>query len=124
MRPLFATATIALALAVPAAAKTPTTVVPVVLYSYGYVPNPIVLNSGQAVTLVFTNRSNAGHSFKSPAFFGSARLVSGRVHEGEIHLKPGQSTSVTLVPTRGTYKVHCSHFMHDQLGMHTRLYVR
>jgi hypothetical protein len=32
--------------------------------------------------------------------------------------------SVTLVPARGTYPVHCSHFMHDQLGMHSVIYVR
>lgn len=124
MKPLLAIATAALAVAVPAAAQKPTNVVPIALYSYGFAPSPIVLRAGVPVTMVFTNRSGQGHTFKAQAFFASARIVSGMVHEGEIHLKGGQSTSVTLIPARGTYPVHCSHFFHDQLGMHTALYVQ
>ena len=37
---------------------------------------------------------------------------------------PHQSMSVTLVPARGTYEVHCGHFMHTQLGMHSVIYVQ
>jgi plastocyanin len=113
----------ALALAVPAAAKKPTTVVPIILYSYGYTPAPIVLKAGRPVTMVFSNRSGDGHTFKAQAFFRSARILSGMPHDGEIHLREGQSASVTLIPVRGTYRVHCSHFFHDQLGMNTKLYV-
>jgi plastocyanin len=124
MRPLFALATAALALAAPAAANKPTTVVPIMLYSYGYTPAPIVLRAGRPVTMVFSNRSGKGHTFKAQAFFRSARILSGMPHDGEIHLKEGQSASVTLIPARGTYRVHCSHFFHDQLGMNTTLYVQ
>ena len=123
MKPLLAVVA-ALALAVPAAAQRPTTVVPIVLYSYGYAPSPIVLRAGVPVTMVFTNRSGKGHTFKAQAFFASARIQSGAVHDGEIHLKEGQSMSVTLVPALGAFPVHCSHFFHDQLGMRTTLYVR
>lgn len=108
----------------PEAAKQPTTVVPVHLYSFGYAPSPIVLNAGRPVTLIFSNRSRIGHTFKAARFFASATVLSGEVHGGEIHLRPGQSQSVTLNPVAGTFKVHCSHFMHDQLGMNTVLYVR
>jgi plastocyanin len=124
MKPLLALATAVLAVAVPAAAQKPTNVVPIALYSYGYAPNPIVLRAGVPVTMVFTNRSGKGHTFKAQAFFASSRISSGMVHDGEIHLRGGQSMSVTLVPARGTYPVHCSHFLHDQLGMRTTLYVR
>ena len=125
MKPLFAAAAVALVLAAPAAAaKKPTTVVPIVLYSYGYAPAPITLRAGRPVTMVFTNRSDDRHEFKAPAFFHAAKILSGKVHEGEIHLRPGQSTSVTLIPARGSYRVHCSHFFHTQLGMETRLYVQ
>jgi plastocyanin len=123
MKPLLAVVA-ALALAVLTAAQRPTTVVPIALHSYGYAPNPIVLRAGVPVTMVFTNRSGKGHTFKAQAFFASARIQNGMVHEGEIHLKGGQSMSVTLVPARGAYPVHCSHFFHDQLGMRTTLYVR
>ena len=105
-------------------AQKPATVVPVQLYSYGYAPSPIVLRAGSPVTLVFQNVSGKGHSFKAEAFFRSARILAGMPHEGEVHLKPHQSMSVTLVPARGTYPVHCSHFFHDQLGMHTAIYVQ
>lgn len=114
----------ALALAAPAAAKRPTNVVPIQLYSFGYAPNPIVLRAGVPVTMVFQNVSGSGHTFKAQAFFQSAQMLSGMTHQGEVHVMPHQSMSVTLVPARGTYPVHCSHFMHDQLGMHTLIYVQ
>ena len=123
MKSLLAVAIAGLAFAVPAAAQRPA-LVPIALYSYGYAPSPIMLRAGAPVTMVFTNRSGKGHSFKAQAFFAAARIQSGAVHDGEIHLKAGQSMSVTLVPTRGVYSVHCSKFFHDQLGMRTTLYVR
>jgi plastocyanin len=114
----------AAALAAPAAAARPTTVVPIQLYSYGYSPSPIVLRAGVAVTLVFNNVSGMGHTFKAPAFFASARMLSGMTMEGDVHVMPHQSQSVTVIPVRGTYRVHCSHFFHDQFGMHTTIYVQ
>lgn len=115
----------ALALAAPAAAQKPTTVVPIQLYSYGYAPGPITLRADVPVTLVFTDVAGKGHEFKAPAFFHNARIISGDVEEeGSVDLKAGQSQSVTLVPARGTYEAHCGHFFHDQLGMHTLIYVQ
>ena len=114
----------ALVLAAPAAAAQPTNVVPIHLYSYGYAPSPIVLRSGVPVTLLFQNVSTSGHTFKAPAFFASSKVVSGMTMHGEVHVMPHRGTSVTLVPARGTYPVHCSHFMHDQLGMHSVIYVQ
>jgi plastocyanin len=34
-----------------------------------------------------------------------------------IDLKPHETKSITLVPARGTYQAHCSHFLHKQMGM-------
>jgi hypothetical protein len=112
------------AIAAPATAAQPANTVAIQLYSYGYAPSPIVLRSGVAVTLVFQNVSGSGHSFKAPAFFASSKMMSGMTMHGEVHVKGHQTMSVTLVPARGTYPVHCSHFMHDQLGMHSVIYVR
>ena len=89
----------------------------VTLYSYGYAPAAIRLRAGQPVTLNFVNRSGNAHDFTAPAFFARSRILSGRVPRGEIELRGGASTSVTLVPARGTYPVHCGHFLHKQLGM-------
>ena len=109
-------AAFALAAAAPAAAQSPPTVT-VNLASYAYSPNPIVLQGGRPVTLVFVNRSGSGHDFTARSFFARSRIVSGAVGKGEIDLRPGQSAQVTLIPVRGTYKVHCGHFFHKQLGM-------
>ena len=114
----------AVALAIPAAASQPATVLPVVLYSYGFAPNPIVLRAGQPVTMTFTNRSASSHEFKAPQFFAAAKMLQGSAPEGAVELKGGASASVTLVPTRGTYRVHCGHFLHTQFGMATAIYVR
>jgi plastocyanin len=111
-------------LAAPAAAQKPTNVVPIQLYSYGYAPSPIVLRAGVPVTLIFNNVSGVGHTFKAQAFFASARMIAGMTMQGEVHVMPHQSMSVTVIPARGTYPVHCSHFFHDQLGMHALIYVQ
>ena len=118
---LFAT----LILGSPAATSAKTAaVVPVRLYSFGYTPSPLVLKAGVPVTLVFENVSGSGHNFKASAFFSSSKMLSGMAMQGEVHVMPHKSMSVTLIPARGTYHAHCSHFMHDQMGMHTTIYVQ
>jgi plastocyanin len=101
-----------------------TAVQPILVYSYGYSPGPIVLSAGQPVTLQFVNRSGSGHDFTAPAFFGASRIVTGLVKDGEVDLAPGQTRTVTLVPARGTYKAHCGHPFHKMLGMHAEIVVR
>jgi uncharacterized cupredoxin-like copper-binding protein len=124
MKILYALVVGAFALEGPATAQRATTVFPIQLYSYGFVPNPIVLRAGVPVTLVFTDVAGSSHEFKAPIFFRASRIIAGQVDEdGAVDLKPHQSESVTLVPISGTYEVHCGHFFHTQLGMHTLIYV-
>jgi plastocyanin len=111
---LAAAAGLSLAFAAPASAQPVQTIV---LYSHGYAPNVIQLRAGRPVTLTFVNRSGKGHDFTARAFFASSRILSGRVSGGEVGMGPGQSRTVTLIPRAGRYKVHCSHFLHKQLGM-------
>ena len=96
----------------------------IALYSYGYQPNPIVLQAGRPVTLTFVNRSGKGHDFTAAKFFASSRITSGSARGGEIDLGPGQSRSVTLVPAAGRYGVHCGHPFHKVLGMRGDIIVR
>ena len=110
-----AVAALALIMISPAAAQPRTETI--TLYSFGYTPKNIRLPAGREVTLNFVNRSNSGHDFTAPSFFASSRIVSGQVKDGEIGMGPGQSRTVTLVPRAGSYKVHCSHFFHKQMGM-------
>jgi uncharacterized cupredoxin-like copper-binding protein len=125
MKALIAASLSLLASSLPVSAAEPAATYTVRLYSFGFQPEPIVLRAGVPVTLVFTNSAGLGHEFSARTFFSAARNLSGPVGtDGSVELKPHQSASVTLIPTRGTYEAHCGHFMHKQLGMSTWVYVQ
>lgn len=109
-------AALAVSLAAPAAAQ-PARQLVVQVWSFGFAPNPIRLAAGRPVTLTFVNSSGSSHDFTAPGFFQHARIVSGLGREDEVELRPHESRSVTLIPARGTYQAHCSHFLHKQMGM-------
>ena len=70
------------------------------------------------------NQSGSGHDFTAPEFFKAAKITSGAAPGGEIELKPHETKTITLVPSAGTYKAHCSHFLHSQMGMTDEIVVR
>ncbi len=87
------------------------------LWNYNYAPKPIYLRAGRPVTLTFVNRARGSHDFAARAFFANSRIMSGMVMDGMVDLRGGEVKRVTLVPRRGTYEVHCTHFMHSFFGM-------
>ena len=93
------------------------------VWSYGFAPHPIHLAAGRPVTLTFVNRSGSSHDFTAPGFFQHATITAGAAPEDEIELKPHETKSITLVPARGTYQAHCSHFLHKQMGMSDEIVV-
>ncbi|MEO6360003.1 MAG: cupredoxin domain-containing protein [Sphingomicrobium sp.] len=105
-----------------AAAQTP--VQHVELRSYAYGPKAIRLAAGKPVTLHFMNRAGKAHDFTAPRFFAAARILSGSAPRGQIELAAGQTAAITLVPSAGTFKVHCGHPFHKQLGMSAVIEVR
>jgi plastocyanin len=109
------------ALGVPSNAEAPAQVIAV--WSFGFAPSPIRLAAGREVTLTFQNRSGSSHDFSAKGFFDHARIVAGAAPEGEVDLAPHQTKVITLVPGPGTFHVHCSHFMHEQLGMTAQIVV-
>jgi plastocyanin len=111
-----AAAVLSLAFLSPAAAQPASQTIYV--WSFSFAPKPIHLAAGRPVTLTFVNRSGSSHDFTAPSFFAHSRILSGDVENGEVDLGPRQTRSVTLVPAAGTYHAHCSHFFHQQLGMH------
>lgn len=108
-------AALSLVFSVPTAASPPGQTI--LVWSFGFAPNPIRLAAGQPITLTFQNRSGSSHDFTARQFFASSRITAGAAPEGEIELKPYETKSVTLIPRAGTYKAHCSHFFHEPLGM-------
>ena len=94
------------------------------LRSFSYAPTPIRLAAGRPVTLTFVNRSGGGHDFTAKAFFASSRILSGSAPTGRIEVRPRQAVTITLIPRAGSYSVHCSHFLHKQMGMRALVVVR
>ncbi|HKO14127.1 MAG TPA: cupredoxin domain-containing protein [Acidobacteriaceae bacterium] len=95
----------------------------VLVWSYGFSPQPLHLAAGRPVTLVFVNRSGSSHDFKAERFFASSAITAGSAPDGEIDLPPHATRSITLVPRAGSYGAHCSHFFHKQLGMSDQIVV-
>jgi plastocyanin len=112
---LAAIAALSLALGAPGAAQRPGQTI--IVWSFGFSPNPIQLAAGRAVTLTFVNRSGSSHDFVAKSFFANARITAGDAGEGEVDLPPHATRVITLIPRAGTYHAHCSHFFHKQLGM-------
>ena len=119
-----AAAALALSPADTGASQTPVPVQTIDLMSFAYRPAPIVLRAGQPVTLTFVNRGKGSHDFTAPAFFGSARILSGQAPRGAVVLRGRQSASVTLVPAAGRYQVHCGRPFHKMMGMQTAVLVQ
>jgi len=107
-----------------AAVAQPAPVQVIDLVSYSYAPTPIRLRAGAPVTLQFVNRSGKGHDFTAREFFRAARILSGRVADGEVDLRGGQSASVTLIPAPGRYPVHCGRPFHKMMGMRSTIIVQ
>lgn len=89
----------------------------ILVWSFGFAPNPIRLAAGRPVTLTFENRSGSSHDFTAPSFFANSRITAGAAPDGEIELRAHETKSITLIPRVGAYKAHCSHFFHEPLGM-------
>ena len=116
---IIATGLAALASAAPAQSGAQT----INVSSFSFAPKPIHLTAGQPITLTFVNQSGSGHDFTAKTFFGASRITAGAAPGGEIELRGHESKSVTLIPQRGTYTAHCSHFFHTQMGMTDQIIV-
>ena len=98
-------------------------IVEVELSSFDFDPDMIRLRAGEPVVLRLVNRGGGGHNFVAPDFFAAARGVSGPVDEGAVELRAREIVEVRLVPTRGRYRLRCTHTLHSTLGMRGRIVV-
>jgi plastocyanin len=93
------------------------------VWSFGFSPNPIQLAAGRPVTLQFVNQSGSSHDFTAHRFFQTAQIIAGSAPEGEIELRGHETKVITLIPRAGAYPAHCSHFLHETLGMKDQIVV-
>lgn len=89
------------------------------LSNFAFAPNQLHLLVGVPIRLHLTNDSSGGHSFSAPTFFAASNYPSGSPPpNGEFEIPAGGSVDITLVPrAAGTYRLECTHFLHDLFGM-------
>ncbi len=98
------------------------------LSSFKFTPAVMTLRKGEPYHIRFVNTSGGGHDFVAKEFFAASTLSpedAAKVHGGEIELSGGEAVEITATPNAaGTYKSHCSHFMHSSFGMKGRIVVQ
>jgi plastocyanin len=89
--------------------------------NFKFTPATVTLTHGRPYVLHFVNSASGGHDFVAKEFFGAATIAPedrAKVKNGEVELDGGESADIHLVAnTPGSYKSHCSHFMHSSFGM-------
>lgn len=97
----------------------------VTLRSFSFAPRTLSLRAGIPTRLTFRDEKG-GHSFASADFFAAARIAPedrAKIVNGKVELNGGEAVNIRLVPTAGTYKVTCTHFMHSAFGMNGTIVV-
>lgn len=91
------------------------------LSNFKFTPDTIQMRHGEAYRLHLINEANGGHNFDAHQFFAAAQVSPSdraKVGKGTIELRKGEAVDIRLVaPAAGTYKLHCSHFLHSSFGM-------
>jgi uncharacterized cupredoxin-like copper-binding protein len=110
-------------LLVGAAGAQSATTISVSLTNFKFTPSTITLKSGTTYTLHLVNNGGSSHDFSAPEFFKASAVSPADKskidsEDGDVDLDSGQSVDVTLTPAKpGTYKLVCTHFMHQTFGM-------
>lgn len=91
------------------------------LSNFRFDPAEIRLQHGVPYRLHLVNGASGGHDFAAKAFFAAVRIRpedGAKVKNGRVEVDGGESVDIMLIaPSPGTYKVHCTHFMHSAFGM-------
>ena len=91
------------------------------LSSFKFTPNSETLQRGTAYRIHFVNASSGGHDFVAKEFFAASMVAPedrAKITNGGVDVDGNGSVDVRLIPNRtGSFKVHCSHFMHSTFGM-------
>ena len=95
--------------------------VPVTMADFSFAPNTLTFHANKPYVLHLTNTSGHGHSFDAPEFFAAVTVAPedrSKIDKGDVEVEGGQSVDVKIVPkASGSYKFHCSHFLHASFGM-------
>lgn len=122
---LMATLFVAVPGAAPGATQTPdwgqAKSITIELSSFKFTPSSEALQRGAAYRIHFVNTSSSGHDFVAREFFAGSMIAPedrAKITNGGVDVEGGGSVDIRLVPNRaGSFKVHCSHFLHSSFGM-------
>ncbi|KHK90460.1 hypothetical protein LK12_16970 [Novosphingobium malaysiense] len=95
-------------------------VVEVELSNFDFTPSTIRLDADKAYALHIVNTASGGHDFTAPEFFAASRVAPedvASVRDGQVELGGGQTATIHLVPSAGTFSLICTHTGHALLGM-------
>jgi len=102
--------------------------VPLAMTNYQFTPEALLFRANLPYRFRLTNNAGGGHSFHAPEFFAAVAVApedQAKIVKGEIEVESGQTVDVKFVPkVSGTYKFHCSHFLHASFGMTGTVVVR
>ena len=91
------------------------------LSSFKFTPARAALQRGAPYRLHLVNTSSGGHDFVAKEFFAGSLVAPedrAKITNGGVDVGAGESVDVRLIPNRaGSFKVHCSHFLHSSFGM-------
>lgn len=121
---------VALVLAVPASAQSDddwkrADAVEVRIKSFSFTPSVVHMKAGVPVRLTLVDEKG-GHNFSAPEFFSAAQIAPedrGKVPNGKVELEGGETLTIRIVPSVGTYKLNCTHLMHTSFGMKGKIVV-
>jgi plastocyanin len=98
------------------------------LSSFKFTPATLTLQHGTPYRIRFTNSSSGGHDFVAKELFDASTIAPedrAKLRKGGVAVDGGESVEIRLVPNQaGSYKSHCSHFMHSSFGMTGEVIVR
>lgn len=102
-------------------ASTHPTVLTVELSNFHFAPAVLMLKQGETYRIRFVNTASGGHDFVAKEFFASSQIApadQSKLDDGAVDLGGHQTVVIELTPEQpGTYRSHCSHFMHSAFGM-------
>lgn len=91
------------------------------LSNFKFTPSTLTLQRGTAYRIHLANAASGGHDFVAKEFFAGSTIDpedQAKIKNGGIDLAGGEAVDIRLVANQpGTYKTHCSHFMHSSFGM-------
>lgn len=91
------------------------------LSNFKFTPSAITLQHGTPYRLHLVNAASGAHDFSAKQFFAASEIASedsAKVSNGSVDLDGGEAVDIRLVPMQpGSYRLHCSHFMHTTFGM-------